>query len=132
MTSGGDTGRDEALLDLNRRDIQLDRRQVVVAQRREDAGASSLQAASAIGSSSAWRRVRCRICGKVDCPVVAHSGRGFGRDLAVDVAAGEAEVMVAELAGHDDVAVDRHVVQVVERKPLKDAGQPSTGAAAAE
>ena len=44
----------------------------------------------------------------------------------------EPEIKIAELAGHDDIVIDRHMVQVVGREALQDARQPRAGAAAAE
>ena len=51
--------------------------------------------------------------------------------VAVEVFAVELEVLVAELAGHGDGAVDAHVVEVVGGEAFEDAGEAGAGAAAA-
>lgn len=39
------------------------------------------------------------------------------------ILAGEPEIIIAELAGHYDVVVNGHVIQVLRWKPLQDARQ---------
>ena len=48
------------------------------------------------------------------------------------VLAREPEIIIAEFAGHDDIVIDRHMIQVFGRKTLQDAGEARAGAAAAE
>ena len=48
------------------------------------------------------------------------------------IMAWEPEIIIAELACHDDIVIDRHVVQVFFWKAFEDAGEAGAGAAAAE
>ena len=48
------------------------------------------------------------------------------------VAAGEPEIIIAEFAGHDDVVVNRHVIQVLGGEALQNARQPRARTAASK
>ncbi len=68
------------------------------------------------------RRPRRRISARISRRGTFFAGDGF---------AGEAEIKIAEFAGHHNVAADCHVVEIVLRETLQDIGQAGARAAAA-
>src|ERR1700686_2607850 len=55
-----------------------------------------------------------------------------GSRAAVDAVAREMKVEIAEFASHNDVTLDRHMIEVVGGKALQNVAEPGPRAAAAE